>query len=141
MYTKRVSKDFEIRKLRWILWYVSLKWYILLGDEFNNIQNMRLEIYWIDPSHFFHTRAIIASSLGKDQTKIYLLTDIVMLLMVEKGIKGGKCHAIHQYAKASNKYMKDYYKNKESSYLKYQDVNNLCWKAMSRKFSVDGLSG
>ena len=48
-----------------------------------------------------------------------------MLLMVEKGISGGICHAIHQYAKANNKYVKDYDKNKESSYLKHWDVNNL----------------
>ena len=40
-----------------------------------------------------------------------------MLLMVEKGIRGGICHAIHQNVKAKNKYMKDYDKNKESSYL------------------------
>ena len=39
--------------------------------------------------------------------------------MVEKGIKGGICHTIHRYAKANNNYMKDYNKNKESSYLKY----------------------
>ena len=31
-----------------------------------------------------------------------------MLLIVEKGIRGEICHAIHQYAKTSNKYMKDY---------------------------------
>ena len=42
-----------------------------------------------------------------------------MLLMVKKGIKGGICHAIHWYAKANNKYIKDYHKNKESSYLEY----------------------
>ena len=42
-----------------------------------------------------------------------------MLLMVEKGIRGGICHAIHRYAKANNKYMKDYDKNKELSCLKY----------------------
>ena len=41
-----------------------------------------------------------------------------MLLMVEKGITGGICHAIHQSAKANNKSMKNYDKNKESSYLK-----------------------
>ena len=52
-----------------------------------------------------------------------------MLLMVEKGIRGGTCHAIHRYAKANNKYMKDYDKNKESSYLKY-------W-AMSQKLPVN----
>ena len=49
-----------------------------------------------------------------------------MLLMVEKGIRDGIGHAIYQYEKASNKFMKDYDKNKESLYLKYWDVNNLC---------------
>ena len=48
-----------------------------------------------------------------------------MLLMVEKGIRGGICHSIYQYAKTKNKYMKDHDKNKESSYLQYWDVNNL----------------
>ena len=45
-----------------------------------------------------------------------------MLLTVEKGIR--ICHGIHQYAKANNKYMKDYVKSKELSYVKYCDVNN-----------------
>ena len=44
--------------------------------------------------------------------------------MVEKEIRGGICHPIHQYKKANNKYMKDYDKNKEPSYVKYWDVNN-----------------
>ena len=39
--------------------------------------------------------------------------------MVEKCIRRGICHAIHRYAKANNKYMKYYDKNKGSSYLKY----------------------
>ena len=39
--------------------------------------------------------------------------------MVEKGIRGRICYAIHQYAKARNKYMKDYDTNEESLYLKY----------------------
>ena len=60
-----------------------------------------------------------------------------MLLMVEKGIRGGICHAIHRYAQANNKYMKDYDKNKESSYLKYWDVNNLYGWAMSQKLPVN----
>ena len=48
-----------------------------------------------------------------------------MLLLVEKGTRGAIFHAIHQYGKANNKYMKDYDKNKEESYLKCLDVNNL----------------
>ena len=62
-----------------------------------------------------------------------------MLLMVEKGIRGGICHAIHRYAKANNKYMKNYDKNIESSYLEYLDANNLYGWAMSQKLPVDGF--
>ena len=40
-----------------------------------------------------------------------------MSLMVEKGIRGGICHAILRYAKVNNKYKKNYDKNKNSSYI------------------------
>ena len=60
-----------------------------------------------------------------------------MLLIVEKGIKRGIYHAVHQYAKPNNKYMKDYDKNKESSYLKYWDGNNLYGWEMSQKLPVN----
>ena len=56
-----------------------------------------------------------------------------------KGIRGGICHAIYQYAKASNKYIKDYDKNKVSSYLNYWDVNNLYGWAMSQRFPVNNF--
>ena len=46
-----------------------------------------------------------------------------MLLMVEKDIRGGICHSIYRYSIANNKYMKDYDKNKESSYIQYWNVN------------------
>ena len=62
-----------------------------------------------------------------------------MLLMVEKGIRGGICNKIHQYEKANNKYMKDYDKNRESSYRKYWDVNSLYGWAMSQKLPVNNF--
>ena len=60
-----------------------------------------------------------------------------MLLMVEKGLTGGVCHSIYRYAKANNKYMKDYDENTESSYLEYWDVNKLQRWAMSQKLPVN----
>ena len=75
--------------------------------------------------------------LKKTEVKLELLTDIGILLMVEKGIRRGICHANYQYAKANKKYMKDYDKNKESSYLKYWYVNNVCGWAMSQKLPVN----
>ena len=62
-----------------------------------------------------------------------------MLLMVEKGIRGGICHYICRYAKANNKYMKDYEKHKESSCAKYWDVNILYSWAMSQKLPVSNF--
>ena len=56
-----------------------------------------------------------------------------MLLMAEKGIRGGIWNAADHYAKANNKYMDDYNKIKESSYLQYWDLNNLYGWTMSQK--------
>ena len=66
-----------------------------------------------------------------------VLSDIDMLLMLEKGIKVEICHSIYQYTKANNKYMKDYDKNKESLYLQYYDLNNLYSQAMSQKLPLN----
>ena len=57
--------------------------------------------------------------------------------MVEKGIRGGICHSIYRYAKANNKYMKYYDKNKESSSIQYCKVNNLYDWAILRKLPVN----
>ena len=59
--------------------------------------------------------------------------------MVEEGIRDGICHAIHRHAKANNKYMKNYDKNKESSYIQYLDANNLYGWAMSQKLPKNGF--
>ena len=52
-----------------------------------------------------------------------------MLLIVEELMRGGICHSIYGYSKANSKYTKDYDKNKEASYIRYWDLNNLYgWK-------------
>ena len=62
-----------------------------------------------------------------------------MLIMVEKGIRGGTYYAIHPYLKANNKYMKGYDKNNESSYLNCWGVNNLYGWAISQNLPVYGF--
>ena len=62
-----------------------------------------------------------------------------MLLMVEKGIRCGICQAIHKYAKANNKYMKNYVKGIESLFIEYLDANSLYGWAMSQTLPVNGF--
>ena len=62
-----------------------------------------------------------------------------MLLMVEKGIKGGICYAMHRYCKSNNKRMKIYEENEKSSLLEYLDANNLYGWAMSEPLPVNGF--
>ena len=77
--------------------------------------------------------------LKKTEVELELITDVDMLLMVEKGIRGGICHAVLRYAKANNNYMKDYNKYDEESFLQYDDANNLYGFAMSQPLPVDGF--
>ena len=77
--------------------------------------------------------------LKKTKVELELLTDSDMLLMVEKGTRGGICQAIHRCAKANNKYMKNYDKSNESWYIEYFDANNLYGWAISEKLTVNGF--
>ena len=101
---------------------------------------MYLEIYELDSAHFLSApRLAWQAALKKTKIKLDLLSDIDLLLMVEKGIRGGIFHSIYQYAKTNDKYMKDYDKNKKWSYLKYWNVNSLYGWAMLRKLPVNNF--
>ena len=107
---------------------------LLSADVFENFRNMCLERYKLDLAKFLSGPGLAwQAALKKTKIKLDLLTDIDMLLMVEKGIRRGICPSIYQYGKTNSKYMKDYEKNKESPYLQYWDVNNLCGWAMPQK--------
>ena len=98
----------------------------LLADVFENFRDKCIEIYKIDPAHFLSAPGLAwQACLKKTNVELELLTDNDMLLMLEEGIRGEMCHATYRYAKVSNKYMKNYDRNKESSYLQYLDANNL----------------
>ena len=80
---------------------------------------MCIKVYKLDPAHFLTATGLAwQACLTKTDVKLELLTNFSMLLMVEEGIRGGMCHAIHRYAKASNKYMKNYGEKKNLHFLK-----------------------
>ena len=81
-------------------------------------------------------------ALKKTKVILDLLNDMDMLLMVEKGIRVFSIYLsinIYRYAKANNKCMKNYDKNKELLYLQYWDVNNLYGWAMPQKLPVNNF--
>ena len=113
---------------------------LLLGEVFENFQNMCLEIYKLNPAKFFPTTGLARkAALKTTKVKLDLLVEVNMLLMVQKGIRGEICHSIYRFAKTNNKYRKDYDKNKGLSYIKYWDLNNLYRWAMAQKFPVNNF--
>ena len=91
---------------------------LLLADVFENFRDMCLKEYELDPAYFLSLPGLAwQACLKKTNVELDLLTDYHMLLMVGEGIRGGICHSIHRYAKANNKYMKNYNNNEESSYI------------------------
>ena len=111
---------------------------LLLADVFENFRNKCLQVYELDPAHFSSLPGLAwQACLKKTNVELELLTGYHMLLMVEEGIRGGICHSIHKYPKTNNKYMKDFNKNIESSYIQYLDANNLYGWAMSQKLPVN----
>ena len=112
---------------------------LLLAVVFENFRNMCLEIYELDPAKFLSALGLAwQAALKNTKIKSDLLTDIDMLLIVKRGIRGGISHSIYQYAKANKKYMKDYNKTKESPYIQYWDVMSYlvgqCCKKLLNRF-------
>ena len=110
---------------------------LLLSDIFENFRNLCLNIYELDPAYFVSAPGLAWQACLKNSgVNLELLTDYDMILMIEKGTRGGICQATHSYAKANNKYMKNYDKNIESSHIQYLDANNLYGWAMSQKLPL-----
>ena len=131
-FLKTVCKDFEIESSGDHNLSVQSNT-LSLAHVFEIFRNMCLKIYELDPPKFL---SALGSAwqvpLKKTKVKLDLLTDIDMLLIVEKGIREGICHSIYRYAKANNNHMKKYDKNKELSFIQYWDVNNLYDWAISQ---------
>ena len=114
---------------------------ILLANMFEVFRGTCLEYYQLDPAHFFTSLGLAwQACLKKRGIKLELLTDPVMLLIFECGIRGGITPEVHRYAKANNKYMGEKYDSKEESrFLQYLDANNLYGWTMSQQLPTGGF--
>ena len=113
---------------------------LLLADIFENFRDLCLKIYKLDPVYYFTAPGLAWDAcLKMTNIQLELLSDVNMLLMFEKGIRGGISIISNRYGEANNKYMKDYDKNKDSKYLMYLDANNLYGCAMSEKLPTHGF--
>ena len=111
----------------------------LLSAVFENFRSMCTNIYEFDTENCYSGPGLAWTAVLKcTKVKLDLLTDIDMLLMLEKGISGGICHSISRYAKANNKYMKGH-DMKETYYVQYWDVNNLYGWAILHKLPANNF--
>ena len=106
---------------------------ILLANVFESFRSVCMENYGLDPAHFYTAPGLAwKACLKKTGIRLELLLDSDMLLMFERGIRGGIMQSVHRWAAANNPYMKEYDSNKPTNYLQYLDANNLYGWAMSQ---------
>ena len=113
---------------------------LLLSDVFENFRDVCLDNYHLDPA-FYYTAPGLAwdACLKITKVRLELLTDYDMLMMIEKGIRGGVSMISTRYGKANNPYMKDYDSDQPTKYISYLDANNLYGWAMCKPLPAKGF--
>lgn len=115
---------------------------LLLADIFENFRDNCINLYELDPAHYFTLPGYSWDCMLKQtHVQVELFTDIDKMLFVEKGVRGGISQCSKRHSEANNEYMgTDYDKNKLSKYLMYFDVNNLYGWAMTQPLPISDYS-
>ena len=137
----KVWRDFGIRNLGEYHDLYLCTDVILLANVFESFRKVCLDNYGLDPAHFYTAPGLAwQACLKKTGVRLELLLDPDMLLMVERGIRGGITQSVHRWAKANNLYIGSGYNPREPTrYLQYLDANNLYGWAMSQLLPTGGF--
>lgn len=110
---------------------------LLLADVFENFRRTCQNIFKLDPAHYFTAPGLSFDAMLKfTNVEIELLTDVDMLLFIERGIRGGISQCSKRFSNANNKYMKDFDPETESKFLIYLDANNLYGYSMMKYLPI-----
>ena len=113
---------------------------LLLADVFENFRKTCLHHYNLDPAHYYTSPGLAWDACLKETGQgLELLHDYDMLMMFERGIRGGITQISKRYAEANNKYMVNYDPSKPSTYIQYLDANNVYGWAMSQPLPTHGF--
>ena len=108
-----------------------------LTDVFESFRSACLKVYNLDPAYFVSTPSLAFQAMLKvTKTEIETFSDIDMILMTEKGVRGGLTQVTKKHAVANNKYLPDYDSTKKSVFLQYLDANNLYGYAICEKLPL-----
>ncbi|RLU20283.1 hypothetical protein DMN91_006890 [Ooceraea biroi] len=95
----------------------------LLADVFENFRNTCIRSYGLDPVHYYTLPGYTWDAmLLHTGIEFELLTDVDIVLFVERGVRGGLSQCSHRYARANNGYAPSYDPSELSTYLMYYDV-------------------